>query len=97
MVILSTPMGVKGADITPWIYHTQVKKVETKVVPNRPLLDCGAIEIKASLAFQALPLSAPLPPPETCAWYMVMVMVMVQPPLPSGLVWKLRKTAQGRY
>lgn len=28
MVILSTRMAMKGAGITPWVHHTQVKKVE---------------------------------------------------------------------
>lgn len=48
-------MAVKVAGITPWIHHTQVKKVEATDAPNGLSLDYGPVEIKVSLGLWVFP------------------------------------------
>lgn len=89
-------MAVEGSRLTPWIHHRQVKKVETWRLPNGLYPDYGPIKITVSLRLRALPLPSFYLFLNLVLHYWYKYRVMIQPPLTSGLDWKLRKTDTGK-
>ncbi|XP_059102694.1 thymic stromal lymphopoietin [Peromyscus eremicus] len=80
-MILCIPEAVEVSGIT--IHHTQVKKAEAMDAAKWTVSRTVDPINKISSGSCHLPLSTPLPPPESYAWHEYRV--MVQPPLPSGL------------